>query len=210
MNRCREIRNVQDYLDRELDAERFAAFERHLETCEACQSEIRAFRSLFDTLGDYREERAFLDPGPGLTERILDRVLPSRLRRRLVTVLGWIYGGSTAISTFAVVSWISRPESHVWLAQRYGEISLRALQSGLFAFELITRSWFEVLQGWGFLERMAGTLSPIARALARPLADPTLGFILIAATLACAVMLRWMHGQREPAEGARHVSLLGF
>jgi predicted anti-sigma-YlaC factor YlaD len=210
MNHCRETRNVQDYLDGELDAERAIAFARHLESCEACRAEVRAFRSLFDTLGDYREERVLLDPGPGLTERILDRVLPSRLRRRLVTVLGWIYGSSTAISTFAVVSWISQPESHVWLAQRYGEISLRALQSGLFAFELVTRSWFEVLQGWGFVERMAGALSPIARALARPLADPTLGFILMAATLACAVMLRWMRGQRGPAEEVRHVSLLGF
>jgi predicted anti-sigma-YlaC factor YlaD len=210
MNRCRETRNVQEYLDGELDAERALVFERHLETCETCSAEIRAFRSLFQTLGDFRGERVLVDPGPGLTERILDRVLPSRLRRRLVTVLGWIYGSTTAVTTFAFVSWISRPESHVWLAQRYGEISLRALQSGLFAFELVTRSWFEVLQGWGFVERLAAVFSPVARALARPLADPTLGFIMIAATLACALVLRWMHGRREPSEEVRHVGLLGF
>src|SRR5262249_35458175 len=122
MNRCRETRNVQEYLDAELDAERALAFEHHLETCETWLAEVRAFRSLFQTLGDFREERVLLDPGPGLTERILDRVLPSRLRRRLVTVLGWIYGSTTAVTTFAFVSWISRPDSHVWLAQRYGEI----------------------------------------------------------------------------------------
>jgi anti-sigma factor RsiW len=210
MNRCREIRDVQDYLDGQLAPERALAFERHLETCAACSGEVRAFRALFDTLGDSLGDPMLLDPGPSLTERILDRVLPSRLRRRWVTTLGWVYGGLSAASTFAFVSWITRPETHVWLAQRYGEVSLRALQSGLFAFELITRSWFEVLQGWGFVERLAGSLSPVARALARPLADPTLGLILLAAALASGAVLRWMRAQHESAKEVRNVSLLGF
>jgi putative zinc finger protein len=211
MNRCREARRVQDYLEGELAPERARAFEDHLEGCVDCLAEVASYRTLFASLDDSLDRIAFEDPGPALTERILDRVLPSRLRRRWVSAAGAIYGTLSAASTFLFVSWITRPEAHVWLAQRYSETSLRLVQSVLFAFQIITRSWFDLLEGWGFVERLVAVVSPVARALARPLADPTLGLITVAAMLASAVVLWWMRPRHQGArEGVRNVSLLGF
>ena len=211
MNRCRETRQLQDYLDDELTAERARAFETHMESCASCAAEARAYRALFDSLGHSLTAYAAAHPGPALTERILDRVLPSRLRRRWVQVFGWVYGTATAASTFAFVSWITRSESQVWLAKSYSEVSLRAMQSMLFAFQMVARSWLDLLDGWVLLERFAGRLSPVFRALARPLADPTLALITVAAALACVAVLWWMRPRGAGAgEEIRNVSLLGF
>jgi len=211
MNPCGETRRVQDYLDGELTAAQAQAFELHLQGCARCADEVASFQMVFASLGESLGDFARIDPGPSLTERILDRVLPSRLRKRWVTAIGWVYGTTSAIATFAVVSWLTRPETPLWLAQGYGEISLRTMQSVLFTFQVVTRSWLELLQGWGFFEHLVGRVSPVARALARPLADPTLGTITVAAMLACVLVLWWMRPRPDEArEGVRNVSLLGF
>ncbi len=210
-SRCRQSGNIQDYLDREVAPSQAQAFAAHLSGCPSCTREIEVYRRMFAVLDLSIGEVARLDPGPSLTEQILDRVLPSRLRRRLVTVIGWIYGASASVATFAAVSWLTRPETPVWLAQRYSEISLRAMQSLLFSFQVVTRSWFELLQGWDLMGRFVGLLSPLARALARPLADPTVGLITAAAMLACVLVLWWMRPRpHEAREGVRHVGVLGF
>jgi hypothetical protein len=210
INRCRESRHVQDYIEGELASARALVFEEHLQTCGDCASEVSAYRRMFASL-DVNLDDLALDPGPSLTERILDRVLPSRLRRRWVQAIGWIYGVSSAVATFAVVSWLTRPSTPVLLAQSYSEISVRAVQSVLFAFQVVTRSWFELVQGWDFVGRLVAIMTPIARALARPFADPALTGISAAAMVACLLVLWWMrprHG--EVREGVRNVSLLGF
>lgn len=211
MNRCRETRHVQDFLDGDLAPERAQAFEAHLASCPACQREAEGYRSLFSSLSHTLDDLALVDPGPSLTERILDKVLPSRLRKRWVTAIGWTYGTLSAASTFLFVSWITRPETHVQLALWYGQGSLRLAQSALFTFQLITRSWLELSQGWGFVERLAEWMAPVARALARPLADPTLALIAASALLACGLVLWWMRPRhRGEREEVRNVSLLGF
>jgi hypothetical protein len=211
VNHCRERRLVQEYLDAELEEARARAFEAHLATCEACAAELASYRTMFGALDDVLGRTVLRDPGPALTERILDRVLPSRLRRRWVTAAGWIYGVSSAVATFAAVSWLARPNTPERLAQTWGEISIRAMQSVLFVFQLVTRSCFDLLQGWGLMARLADAVSPVARALARPLADPVLGIVMVAAMLVTISMLWWMRARRgEAREGARHVSLLGF
>ncbi|HET9328825.1 MAG TPA: zf-HC2 domain-containing protein [Candidatus Eisenbacteria bacterium] len=211
INRCRESRHVQDYLDAELAEARALAFEEHLQTCAGCAGEVAAYRAMFASLEVSLEDFAIVDPGPSLTERILDRVVPSRLRRRWVQAIGWVYGVSSAVATFAVVSWLTRPTTPVWLAQSYSELSLRVMQSVLFAFQVVTRSGFELLQGWDFVGRLVAIVSPIARALTRPLADPTLGAITAAAMVACVLLLWWMRPRAgEAREGVRNVSLLGF
>ena len=208
---CREARHVQDYLDGDLTGSRAEAFESHLATCAACSLELAAYRKMFASLDVSLDDLATMDPGPSLTECILDRVLPSRLRRRWVTAIGWAYSASAAVATFATVSWLTRPQTPVWLAQHYSQISLRAVQSVLFTFQVVTRSWFELLQGWGVMGRLVGILTPLARALTRPLADPTLSLVLAAAMLACVLVLWWMRPRAgEVREGVRHVSLLGF
>ena len=208
---CREARHVQDYLDAELAPARVLAFEEHLKTCVDCSAEVAAYRKMFASLEISLDDFAVVDPGPRLTEQILDRVVPSRLRRRWVSAIGWVYGVSSAVATFAVVSWLTRPTTPVWLAQTYSEISVRAMQSVLFAFQVVTRSWFELMQGWDIVGRFVAIVSPIALALARPLADPTLGGISAAAMVACVLLLWWMRPRPgEAREGVRNVSLLGF
>ncbi len=207
MNPCRETRHVQDYLDGELAPERARAFEAHLQACARCAPEVRAYQALFASLRADRVE----DPGPRLTERILDRVVPSRLRRRWVSALGWAYGTASAVSTFAFVSWIVQPSTHVWLAQRFSEASLRVMQTLLFSFQVLTRSWLDVLDGWAFMETLAGRVAPIARAVTWPLWDPRVAAITLAAVLTCTGVLWWMRPRRGAVtEEVRHVSLLGF
>ena len=207
MNRCRETRHVQDYLDGELAPERVRGFEAHLEACAPCAAEVRAYQGLFASLRADRVE----DLGPQLTERILDRVLPSRLRRRWVAALGWAYSAVSAVGTFAFVSWIVQPSTRVWLAQRLSEASLRVMQTLLFSFQVLTRSWLDVLDGWALMETLAGRVAPIARAVTRPLSDPVVAAITLAAVLTCTGVLWWMRPRRGAVtEEVRNVSLLGF
>jgi anti-sigma factor RsiW len=207
MNRCRESRRVQSWLEGDLASGAAAAFEAHLASCAFCAAELKAYRRLFASLSD--EILLAPDPGPPLTERILDRVLPSRLRRRWVNAIGWTYGTASAVSTFAFASWITQPSTHVWLIQCYTGASLRISQVLLFAFQTLTRSLLEGLDGWAILTTFGTMLVPLGRALARPLADPTVASILLAATLACAGMLRWMRsGSRSVEEEVRNVGLI--
>lgn len=209
MNHCPHTRRAQDFLEGELPSEQARAFADHLRGCALCAAEVEAFRVLFADLGS--EASAIVDPGPSLTERVLDRVLPSRLRAPWVAGFGWAYGTASAVTTFAFVSWIAQGSSHVWLAQRLSEGSLRLIQTVLFTFQVLTRSWIELLDGWMFLEALAVRAAPVARALARPWMDPTVAAITVAAVLSCAVVLWWMRPRRRAmTEEVRHVSLVGF
>ena len=204
MNRCRESRHVQSWLDGDLPGGQATAFARHLAECPTCAAEVRAYRSLYVSLGENLQAP---DPGPALTERILDRVVPSRLRRRWVTAFGWTYGTASAVSTFAFASWIVQPSTHVWLLQAFAGASLRISQVLLFSFQMLNRSLLEGLDGWTILTTASSMLLPLGRALARPLLDPTIVSIVMAAILACVAMLRWMIHGRRPGE-IRNVSLL--
>lgn len=209
MNRCTEARHVQDYLDRELSPERARAFEAHLAGCAWCTAEVEAFGAVFSSLGGRLLQVA--DPGPSLTERILDRVLPTRLRARWVTAFGWAYGTASAVTTFAFVSWIVQPSTHVWMAQSYAEGSLRLMQTLLFLFQTLTRTWLQVVDGVVFLTAVIERMAPVARALTRPWAEPQLAAIMVAAMLASAGVLWWMRPVRRDAmEEIGNVGLLVF
>jgi hypothetical protein len=216
MSRCRESARVQDYrvqdyLDRELAPERAAAFETHLADCPRCAAELASYRALFAGLAASLRPSPAWDPGPPLTERILDRVLPSRLRRRWVTAAGWVYGTAAALSTFLLASWLGRPETHVWLVRAYGEASLRVAQTALSVFQVVVRSWLEALQGWSALEGLLAKAALLARALAQSLSDPVLIGAGLAALAACAGLLAWMRsGRRAAGKEVRNVGLLCF
>ena len=206
MNRCRESKLVQSWLDGDLAAGPASAFVAHMRSCPVCTAEVRGYRALYASLGD---DLLVPDPGPALTERILDRVVPSRLRRRWVTAIGWTYATASAVSTFAFASWIAQPATHVWLIQCFADASLRISQVLLFAFQMLNRSLLEGLDGWAILTTFGAMLVPLGRALARPLMDPIVVAILFAAMLACVAMLRWMRpGYRPIEEEVRHVGLL--
>ena len=82
---CAENERLQAYLDGDLDPAAESALRRHLVGCAECASELALYERVFASLA--------LTPmpelPPHLTERILDRVLPSQVRRRWMRALGW-------------------------------------------------------------------------------------------------------------------------
>jgi len=200
MNRCPDPDRLEALFDGDLAGAEAEAVRAHAAACPACAAEWAALERVAACV----RGAVMADPGPSLTERILDRVLPSRLRRRWVTGIGWAYGATTAVSTYALISWISRPETPGWVVDRLGEGSLRALQAGLFTLNAIAFSWVRALDGWT-------VVAPLLRALSRPLADPVIVASIAGAVLACVATLWWMHARRDPVtRKVEHVGLLGF
>ena len=207
MTPCATTERIQDFLDDDLSAAERRALREHLDGCVDCRAELTAYASLFTSL----RGAPLRDPGPALTERVLDRVLPSRLRRRMVTAVGWSYTALSAISTYLFVSWIARPATHVWLAERFGEAYLRLFQVAMFTLHSLVMSWLRLVDGWGTFEGVLERLAPLARALILPFAHPVLAGMLWAAVLASMGVFLWMRQRRDPESGeVRHVGLLGF
>jgi anti-sigma factor RsiW len=207
MSRCPESERIEPWLDGELSAEARRAFESHLSGCARCATERAALESLFASLRMAR----VADPGPALTERILDRVVPSRVRRRLVTALGWCYTGVSAATTFAFISWIVRPETQVWLGRLLSTAYGRLIQTGLFAVDAITAAALRVQHGLGLLEVISGWLVPVARALGLLATDPMVAASLWAAIATCGLLLWWMRPRSiHLSRGGRHVGILAF
>jgi predicted anti-sigma-YlaC factor YlaD len=211
MSHCPHTHRVQDYLDGALAPVEAAAFQEHLETCDACAAELVAFQRLADVL----KRAPQWDPGLAFTERVLDHVVPSRVRRRLVTVVGWAYTGATAVSTFSLFTWLTRPDTPHWIAGRLSELYLHALQGMLIALHTLVEGWVRFGNGWDLVADFSGRLSPLARALSLTLAQPVVTVSIAGAFAVSVLMLRWMRPRTGGAVRSRgkeitHVDLLGF
>ena len=207
MDHCRYDKEIQWYLDDELDAPARAAFEAHLDDCETCPAELERLALAFALV----ERIPVTDPGPSLTERILDRVLPSRLRRRWVTAIGWSYTAVSAVCTFALVSWIARPTTPAWVADRVADSYIRLLQTGLFALGALNATWVRLAEGAGLMSMLVEAFAPVLRALSLPFMQPAIGVTIWAAAMVTAVAIWWMRPRARTAmEDIRHVDLLGF
>lgn len=62
------LRQVFDYLDRELGEHDHAAMQQHLHTCKSCFSRVEFERLLKGKVKDLREET----PSPGVSSRVKD------------------------------------------------------------------------------------------------------------------------------------------
>ena len=208
MNRCPESERIEAWLDRELPAAAAGAFERHLVGCDRCAAEARSLEALYASL---RAVPAW-DPGPSLTERILDRAVPSRVRRHLVTLLGWCYTAVSAVTTFAFISWVVRPDSHVWLGRLLTAAYGRLIDTGLFALDTLMAVALRVQRGWGLLEVMGGWVMPVVRALGALAADPMVAIALWGSVACCSALLWWMRPRpvRIVRGGNRHVGILAL
>ena len=207
MNRCPESERIEPWLDGELSPEAGRALAGHLRGCDPCEAERASLASLYAALGAARVS----DPGPALTERILDRVVPSRIRRRQVTLVGWSYTAVSAVTTFSFISWIVRPETQLWLARLVSAAYGRLIDTGLFALDAITAATLRVRHGLGLVEVIGGWLVPVARAVGLLATDPRVAGSLWAAVAACALLLWWMRpGQARIAGRSRHVGILAF
>ncbi len=206
---CPQRDQLHEWLDGALDdaaAERFAA---HLAECERCAAELAVFTRVEAMVASAR----VIDPGPALTERILDHVVPSRVRRRFVTVVGWAYTTVTAASTFAFISWITRPGTPAWITDQLGQLYLAGIKAGLFTLHTLVAATLRFGDGWGQLGTFAERLSPLAHAAAVTLTQPVLAGTMLAAVAGTVAVRRWMRPRGVAGTtGGRveHVDLLGF
>jgi anti-sigma factor RsiW len=207
MNRCSESERIQEWLDGELPSASARAFERHLDGCRRCEAEVRALRALYASL----DRLPVWNPGPRLTERILDRTVPSRVRRHVVTAVGWCYTAISAVTTFAFISWIVRPTTHVLLGHLLTTVSTRLIDTGLFTLDAIMALALHLERGWGLVEVLGGWVLPVARALAAVVSDPWIASALWAAVLCSAALLWWIRPRPvRIVKGNRHVGILAL
>jgi len=95
-------RLIDRYVDEDLDRTESARIETHLGACEACRLKVDEYRSFFTAL---KALPAPLLPS-GFAVRILDAVLPARVKeRKLVRVVTRAYAGvAVALSIVAAVA----------------------------------------------------------------------------------------------------------
>lgn len=207
MTPCRENLRLQDFLDGELPPGEAVAFRAHLAGCRECAAEAESFRSLIATL----ERAPLLAPRPELTGRILERVLPSRARRRRLVALGWGYAAALTACVGTVALWALRPGGSEQLEMLSGQLSHRLLGAGLFVLNLLGASAVRLADGWSLLHAIGGRLAPLARALGAVVTEPSIALSIWAATAVCAVLLWWMRPRAgAAAREVHHVGVLGF
>ena len=206
MRSCPETRRVQDYLDRVLEPAEEAAFRDHARDCPTCAAELALYRRVFEALAT----SPAWAPRPALAERILDRVLPSRLRRRRrLAAFGWSYGASLAAVLAVAAAWSVRPDTVRALESLSGEASRRVLQVGVFLLNSLTHGALRFAEGSRLIGAAIERLLPVQRALATLLSQPAVAVTLWAAVLVCAGVLWWI--RLRPARGeVRRVGMLVF
>jgi len=197
---------LQDFLDGELSEAQARAFGVHLGSCPRCVSELASYRRAFASLA-----RLPLAASPDLTERILDRVVPARVRRRWLTTMGWSYAGALSACLVAAAVIFSQPQSGAWLAEVSAEASRRMVNATIFTVDLLSMAVLGLASGWGLLTTIGNCLAPVARAFTTLFSDPVVLSASGAAAAACAALFVWMRprekgGSREMG----HVGVLGF
>ena len=208
MTPCEQRDALHDYIDgllNETAARRFAA---HLAGCPSCTADLAAVRRVIASL----ESLPLLDPPARVTERVLDRVLPSRARRRAwVRRAGLAYAGVLAACLLGVAVWAMQPGSLTILSTLGVTASRRLVQIMMFTLNAGSSTVLHLATGWGFLANAGSNLAPLGRAFGSLLVRPSVGLTVWLAATACAALLWWMRPRRHDGNGGmRHVGVLGF
>ena len=208
MTLCEQRDALHDYVDdllNEADSRRFAA---HLAGCPSCSADVAAVRRVIARL----DSMSLIDPPERVTERVLDRVLPSRARRRAwVRRAGLVYAGVLAACLAGVVVWAMQPDTMPILSALGVTASRRLVQITMFTLNAGSSAVLHVASGWGFLAATGSNLAPLGRAIGSLLVRSSVGLTLWLAATACAALLWWMRPRRHDGNGGmRHVGVLGF
>ncbi len=206
MNRCNEAFDFQAYLDGELPAPEILRLERHTDQCASCAAELAIVRRVFATL----DALPLLDPGPRLTERVLEKVVPSRVRRRWMQVVGWSYAAAFVAFLAGAMLWIAQPGTQELLGAASSAASVRLTGLLVFVLESLAFAAHVVASAWGLGSAALEWLAPLGRAFIPLMSHPSVRIAVPAAGLAAAAVLWWMHA-RESREkgGSNHVAILG-
>ena len=208
MNLCDQRALVQAYLDGDLSESESRRFALHLSDCAACASELELYRRVFALA----RAVPLFDPSPLLAERVLDRVLPSRARRRAwVRRAGLAYAGAVAACLVAVGAWALHPASVAMLSSIGAIASRRLVQIAIFTLNAGSSALLDLASGWGVISEAGVRIAPFGRALATVLGRSGVGITLSLAGLACVALLWWMRPRQDRRGGRmRHVGVLGF
>ncbi len=207
MNPCPESERIQGYLDAALSADETRRLLEHATGCERCGRELALYRRVVRSL----ESLPLLDPGPAFTARVLDRVLPSRVRRRWLRALGLSYAGALTATLAGVVTLATQPATRALLESLTGEAPRRIAQAMIFTLNALSFSVLSVAEGGRLLEATGERLAPLARATGALLSHTSISLPLAVAVAACAAVLWWMRARgRHSEREVGHVGVLGF
>jgi anti-sigma factor RsiW len=199
MTSCDQNDRLQTYLDGELDTAAESHLRRHLVTCAECAAELALYERVFASLAD----TPMVEPAPQLTARILERVLPSQVRRRWVRALGWGYGLAAAGSAAAAVTLLVSPAPRALLGTLGIEASQRVAQAAVFIVDALALAMVQMAGGLTLVQEIGLRLSPVFRAVTTLLARPGVDVTLALATVASAALIWWLRPRELKADGPR-------
>ncbi len=208
MTRCDQHEFLNDYLDGALSGSEARGFAEHLPGCDRCTAEIRAHQRIAALLAAAPRH----EPSPRVTERVLDRVLPSRARRRAwMRRLGLAYAGAVAVCLGTFAAWLTQPHALAVLNALGVTASRRVVQLVIFTLNAASSTVLHVAGGWGWLISAGNGIAPLARALGDVAARPSVEIVLWLAALACVALFWWIRPRRHDRNGRmHHVGVLGF
>ena len=205
MSDCKFAHWVQSYYDRDLPPEAMDVFRDHLPGCGACAAELALFMRVAQAIA----EAPTFEPDAALTERILDRVVPARIRRRWVLRLSWGYAATLAASAAVVVAVLAQPEWREALVRLWTGGSAGLARALVFSLDALAFTVVSLADGWGLISQFAQRLAPLARATTSILSQTTVWGALALALGACALLLWWMRPRSaRAARGVHHVVLV--
>ncbi len=207
MTTCTHHSRAQAFLDGDLPVDEARAFREHLAGCAGCVAELAAYRRVFALL----DEAPLAVPRIELTERVLARVLPSRVRQRRLRAFGWSYAGALSACLAGGVTWAMQPAGQAALSMLTAEASRRLFDVTKFVVQSASFGLVHLASGSHAMIRLLEPLAPLGRALGAVLGQTSILATLVAAVAVCAAMLWWLRPRDgRPSREIRHVGVLGF
>lgn len=213
MNACSERHRLQDLLDGTLPEAEERALRAHVASCASCAAELAGWERLFTSL----ERIPMAEPDPALTERILTRVVPARVRRRWAAAIGWSYAGAFAACAAIAGVAFAQPGVRAALENAAGLASRGLVGVVAFFFNTLGSAAVGLVNGWNLLAETGGRFEPFLRAFATLLTAPTVEIAAWTAGAACVALLWWMRmapaGERARRRGGhsgRGLGIVGF
>lgn len=188
---CPHTPRVQAYLDGDLAPPDAARFRDHLSSCETCALEVSLYRRVMDSIA----RAAQFEPGRDLAERILDDVLPARVRRRWLRRFATGYAAALLATLTLALTVGQQPavrETAIVLAGSAARGLVQTLAVALHGAGIV----FSVLgSGWGLIELLGARVAPFTRAFAALFRDTGIALPVAVAAIASALVLWWMRGR---------------
>lgn len=207
MNHCSEVTRVQSYLDGDLAPAESDAFRAHLSTCTACALEVSLYRRVMDSI----VRATTWDPGAELAERVLDEVLPARIRRRWARRFATGYAAALVATVAGIVAIGSQPaarESALVLATAGARGLVQSLALALHSLSVVVTG---LASGWGLIEALSHRLAPFVRAFGALFGDLGIALSCVIAVLTSVLVLSWMHSRdARGSRGAPRIGVLGL